>query len=366
MGVNFGSTGSTVDRLCLYLSTCVKSWLLLYLSFCLLSSLSLLTVHIAVVGLFLCILSYLRCPPPDPSDTFRVLGCDPRNLDGSPSRSRGVLGLIAHRGCGLDAPENSMEAVQKVALRGGRCVHLNVCFTLDNQAVVISPGSLAPLCGSEGDAASLTLAELQKLDLASTHVLKDQYSPPVAAVTAECFADFLDTEAKNMKVIWEFDLHERCSVEEVVNFIVDGLFKAHPGMYSRAMVVSRWPQLIYGLRQREAKIVCGLSWRPGQVADMNPRSKSTMRHHMAIVTDWLLEWAVHEFLWYFLGLAAVCVDKQVLTSAYVQKWRARGIRVIAQTVNNSAERIYIEKCLRVTCMSDTLDEIALQKLLHED
>ena len=54
---------------------------------------------ITFIGLFLCVLSYFRLPAAEPSEAFKILGRDPLNLDGSPSRStsRGVLGLIGKR-----------------------------------------------------------------------------------------------------------------------------------------------------------------------------------------------------------------------------------------------------------------------------
>ena len=51
--------------------------------------------------------------------------------------------------------------------------------------------------------------------------------------------------------------------------------------------------------------------------------------------------------------------------AYVQQWRERGIRIIAWTVNNSFERLYIERALHVTTMSDTMNEIGVDELLKK-
>ena len=99
-----------VSQLCLSLETCLKAWLCIYLAVCLFFGMLAPMLHMTVVGLLLCVISYFRLPPPDPADAFKILGCDPRNLDGSPSKTRGALGLIAHRAAGLDAPENSLEA----------------------------------------------------------------------------------------------------------------------------------------------------------------------------------------------------------------------------------------------------------------
>ena len=96
---------------------------------------------------------------------------------------------------------------------------------------------------------------------------------------------------------------------------------------------------------------------------MARRFSSPLQHHLAIVADYASEWLFHEFMWYFLGLSAVLVIKDVLTSSYVQKWRERGVRLIAWTVNNSLERVYLERVLHITVMSDTLDEIGIEEIL---
>merc|ERR1739844_702984 len=101
-------------------------------------------LHVAAVGLLLCILSYFRLPAPEPGEVFRILGRDPLNFDGSPSRnmSRGVLGLIAHRAAPLDAPENSIAAAKKA---GAKTIHFDISFTADGVAVALRPTNLQDL-----------------------------------------------------------------------------------------------------------------------------------------------------------------------------------------------------------------------------
>ena len=60
-----------------------------------------------------------------------------------------------------------------------------------------------------------------------------------------------------------------------------------------------------------------------------------------------------------------CHFKPPLLPEYVQKWRERGIRIMAWTVNNSFERLYIERALHVTVLSDTMDEIGVEQLLKK-
>jgi hypothetical protein len=49
----------------------------------------------------------------------------------------------------------------------------------------------------------------------------------------------------------------------------------------------------------------------------------------------------------------------------LQRWRERGVRLIAFTVNNSIERAYLERCLRVSCVADSMDEIPIESVVKE-
>ena len=179
------ASASTLDRISLYLGTCSKLWLGVYLAFCALVSLKSLMLHVAAIGLLLCLLSYFRLPASDPSAVFKLLGRDPLNLDGSPSRtiSRGVLGLIAHRAAPLDAPENSLEAIKKAKKAGAKTIHCNLTFTSDGIAVALRPSDLKELQKNMDKCASdLTYKEIQdQLDLATNHPLRDEFSPSKVA-----------------------------------------------------------------------------------------------------------------------------------------------------------------------------------------
>ena len=68
------ASASTMDRLSLYMGTCCRIWIGLYLALCCLTSVTSLMLHVAAVGLLLCILSYFRLPAPEPGEVFRILG----------------------------------------------------------------------------------------------------------------------------------------------------------------------------------------------------------------------------------------------------------------------------------------------------
>ena len=68
------ASASTMDRLSLYMGTCCRVWIGLYLALCCLTSVTSMMLHVAAVGLLLCILSYFRLPAPEPGEVFRILG----------------------------------------------------------------------------------------------------------------------------------------------------------------------------------------------------------------------------------------------------------------------------------------------------
>ena len=75
-----------VSSLGLYLRSCSVVWFGLYLCLCLLLGLPLVMLHVMGVGALLCISSYFKLATPSPESGHAILGTDPRNYDGSPSK----------------------------------------------------------------------------------------------------------------------------------------------------------------------------------------------------------------------------------------------------------------------------------------
>lgn len=361
------ASASTMDRLSLYMGTCCRVWIGLYLALCCLTSVTSMMLHVAAVGLLLCILSYFRLPAPEPGEVFRILGRDPLNFDGSPSRnmSRGVLGLIAHRAAPLDAPENSIAAVKKAKKAGAKSIHFDMSFTADGVAVALRPTNLQDIQKDalKNKTSEMTLDIAQNLDVASLHPLKDEFSP-AHPVKVEEMVDFCLNE--ELKIFLEIPLPDNLSLELVSDYVVNELYAKKLGLYSKAVVISAWPHVIFAIRQKDPRIVCGLIWSPKLLQLTFPRSFSLPLYYLSCLGDRILGWAIHDFLWYFLGLAVMVVDKDQINAPYMQKWRSKGIRVITSPVNKSLERLYFEKQLKITCMADTMDEIGIDKLLEDN
>ena len=368
----------TMEHLSMSLKTCSRAWITIYvvcsLIFGLLTS---VMFHVIMIGGLMILLSYYRLPTVNPAIAFKILGADPRNYDGSPSK-RNDLGLIAHRAAGLDGPpENTVEALVNSKTNGAKCVEFDVSFSSDGVAVVFHDDTVDRMAtNGSGSINKMTWKEIQKLQVKNKIFSSDllEGSPDKKAVyKIPKVTDFVSECLKlNMKMIIDLKSYDRPDL--CVN-LINELYAQHPSLYEHALVSSFFPNIIYSIRSGDPKIVCSMAWRPhfiayesytGSLADFRPRFESVFTHHCAILADILLTWAFHDFLWYFLGLSAVLIHKGVLTQEYVQRWRERGVRVVAWTVNDSLERAYLSKCLHVTSMSDSLDSVSVDKILENN
>ena len=359
-----------LSHLGLYLKSCLAFWTGLYLLFCFLWGLPSLMLHMTSVGLLLCLLSYFRLPPPDPSSTLTLLGPDPRNFDGSPARrSRTDLGTVAHRAAGDDAPEYTLEALRTAKKNGAKCVEFDVSFTRDGVAVVIHDDTVDRTTDGKGRVDEMDLADLQKLDAAEHHVLKEFFSPARVPTVDDFVQECLRLDLKMI-----IDLKSWQTPEQTVHFVTD-LFAKHDGLHTKALVSTFFPHLAYLIRQKDPKIVMAMAWRPhylsyetygGNHLHHRPRFSSPFYHLAAVLADHVHKWALHDFLWYFIGLSAVLIHKDALTGEYIMRWREKGVRVLAWTVNSSLQKAYLVNFLRVTTLSDTMDQLPMDELVSKE
>ena len=77
--------------------------------------------------------------------------------------------LVAHRGGGALAPENTLAAIRLGQQLGYRAHEIDVKLTLDGHAVLMHDATLDRTAGTRGRAADMTLAQLKKLDAGAWH-----------------------------------------------------------------------------------------------------------------------------------------------------------------------------------------------------
>merc|ERR1712117_682838 len=144
-------------------------------------------------------------------------------------------GLIAHRGAGLDAPENSLEALRLCKKNGAKCVEFDVNITADGQAIVFHDDEVSRVTDGHGLIANLTYSQLKKLDIAAKHPLKDTYSPCRIPTLEEYVQECLKLDLKMI-----IDLRTVGTVEKTMEMIT-GLYRRFPKLYASAMSSSFYP-----------------------------------------------------------------------------------------------------------------------------
>jgi len=354
------SSRSPLVDLLLYLRVGTTGWIVIYLTGCLLLSItaSTITLHLMLVGLTVCLLTYARLPPPNPVLVREVLGPDLPPAEGDWE--------IAHRAAALDAPENSLEAIRVAAANGATWVEFDVSFTSDMTAVAFHDDSLDRVTESSGAVSQTSYSTLSKLDLAPRHPLSASYHgvhvPRVGEFVAECLR-------LNLKVI--IDLKSWEIPEETVSLVL-GLYRDNPALRTKAMVTSFFPQLLYRLRSQDPDIVVSVSTRPyfvgfstyeGSNYDLMRPRFSGLHQVAARVTDLIYSWMLPEVIWFVVGLSAVLVHRAVVTRQFVASWRAKGVRVMAWTVNNPLEKAYFRHVLGVQVLTDTLERVPPERWL---
>lgn len=259
--------------------------------------------------------------------------------------------VFAHRGGSHDAPENTVAAMKQAKKNEAHGVEFDLSFTKDNIAVLFHDNTLDRTTSGFGKLSDSTFEEIRKLDASAQHAYHDRFK-----------GEKVPTVEEAVETCLELDLHIIFDVKEYDDravSLVEHLFKKYPHLYDKCLVASFYPNFIYGLRRVDPKIVTALTWRPNvvsydQITDGRPRYKSTLRFLLAVATDYILEWSIHNWLWYVTGVSAVLIHKDCLSPHYVRGWKERGVHVLAWTVNHSVEKECMTKWLQLPYITDTL------------
>ena len=102
----------------------------------------------------------------------------------------------------------------------------------------------------------------------SFNIKKDEFSP-AHPVKVEEMVDYCLSE--EMKIFLEIPLPDNLSLELVSDYVVNELYAKKSGLYSKAVVISAWPHVIFAIRQKDPRIVCGLIWSPKLLQQTFPR-----------------------------------------------------------------------------------------------
>ncbi|KAG5877481.1 hypothetical protein JTB14_029987 [Gonioctena quinquepunctata] len=309
--------------------------------------------HEIVTAAIVCLIVALRIPPPVPSAVEAILGKDP--LSEFNNGNDFVVKTVAHRGAGLDAPENSLAAFKVCSQKGCDTIEFDVSLTKDGVPIVFHDQTLERMANSNLIVSEATWEELSHVDISVNHSLKDRFVntniPTLEQAVQQLLTDgqrmFIDIKVNNSKIVG----------------VINELFKKHPELVSRAVVTSFFPNIIYWIRRSNPNIVGSLSYRPFAFSYDSfkypegrgtTRSESFFKHYSLCFLDLLHAWAVPRILYYLLGLSIILLQKDTISGKEILDWHSKGVRVVAWSANSPIEKQHLSRNLKITYFTDTL------------
>ncbi|KAJ8985059.1 hypothetical protein NQ317_019742 [Molorchus minor] len=281
------------------------SWFLIKEIFC-----SIIPFTLVFTVLIVAAICLLRVPLPEASAVEAVLGKEA--LDAGASDY--VMKTIAHRGAGLDAPENSLQAFKLCNEKGCDAIEFDVRLTNDEIPIVFHDTTLERMTDLNLVISDSKWEELANIDISIKHPFRDRFAntniPTLDQAVSQMLACgqrmFIDIKDNNTKV---------------VPIIVE-LYTKYPDLISRAVVTSFYPNIIYLIRKKNPKIIGCLAWRPYNFTSENfrypdgpgPRKSDVWyKHYFLQVCDNIHTWALPRITFYLLGISVVLLHKDALS-----------------------------------------------------
>ncbi|XP_036597755.1 glycerophosphodiester phosphodiesterase 1 [Trichosurus vulpecula] len=266
-------------------------------------------------------------------------------------RPRGRISAIAHRGGGHDAPENTLAAIREAAKNGATGVELDVEFTADGVPVLMHDETVDRTTDGTGRLSDLTFAEVRKLNPAANHRLKNNFPGEKIPTLKEAIMECLD---HNLTIYFDVKSHATMAADALKH-----MYMEFPKLYNISIVCSFMPEVIYKMRQADRNVVTALTHRPWSLSyfgDGKRRFDSLWKHFLYMLLDILLDWSLHNILWYLCGISAFLMQKDFVSTAYLKRWSAKGIHVVAWTVNTYEEKKFYESHLHSSYITDSMLE----------
>ncbi|XP_004587143.2 glycerophosphodiester phosphodiesterase 1 isoform X1 [Ochotona princeps] len=266
-------------------------------------------------------------------------------------KPRDRVSAIAHRGGSHDAPENTLAAIRQAAKNGATGVELDIEFTSDGIPVLMHDNTVDRTTDGSGRLCDLTFEQVRKLNPAANHRLRndfpDEKIPTLREAVAECIKN-------NLTIFFDVKGHATMATDALKK-----MYMEFPQLYNSSVVCSFLPEVIYKMRQTDQNVITALTHRPWSLShtgDGKPRHTSFWKQTTFVVLDILLDWSMHNILWYLCGISAFLIQKDFVSPDYLKKWSAKGIQVVGWTVNTFDEKSYYESHLGSSYITDSMVE----------
>ncbi|KAM5130381.1 glycerophosphodiester phosphodiesterase 1 [Callospermophilus lateralis] len=266
-------------------------------------------------------------------------------------KPRDRISAIAHRGGSHDAPENTLAAIRQAAKNGATGVELDIEFTSDGIPVLMHDNTVDRTTDGTGRLCDLTFEQIRKLNPAANHRLRNDFPNEKIPTLREAVAECLHY---NLTIFFDVKGHASMATDALKK-----IYMEYPQLYNNSMVSSFLPEVIYKMRQTDQNVITALTHRPWSLShteDGKPRYSGVCKQFLFVVMDILLDWSMHNILWYLCGISAFLMQKDFVSPDYLRKWSAKGIQVVGWTVNTFDEKNYYESHLGSSYITDSMLE----------
>ncbi|XP_056638282.1 glycerophosphodiester phosphodiesterase 1 isoform X2 [Diorhabda sublineata] len=282
---------------------------------------TLMPLTLIFTGALVCLVFIFRIPPPTTASVEAVLG---KIIEDPVGDNNGfVIKTIAHRGAGLDAPENTIEAFKKCHEKGCDIIELDVCLTADQVPIVFHDSDLERMADMNVLIKNIKYEDLANIDISVKHAYRDSF--PNAHVP---------------------------TLEQAVQQML--------GMGQRIFIDIKEPNS--KIRRSSPDIIGCLAWKADNFRHSslknstfcNTKQMKVLKNALFWILDCLHSWALPRITYYVLGLSVILLHKDLVCSETIRNWRSKGVRVIVWTVNSPIEKQYMYRTLKIPYLTDTL------------
>ncbi|EFO16203.1 hypothetical protein LOAG_12305 [Loa loa] len=258
-----------------------------------------------------------------------------------------------HRGAPKVAPENTIESFEKAKLSGMDLVEFDLALTKNGIVVIMHDDDLMRTCGEPGLIASFTLEELgtknagktfQSSGAMDSQAASKVYHIPTLEATVKYCRD------NNLKMLFDVKDGSFEMVSQIVSVISSN------NLYGDVIVSSFFPWVPYAVKKIDPNILTGVTWRPyvATYKDLEcsiPRF-SGLKHFLALLLDYVNMKLLDSFLPQFLGVEMLLLYEKEISSGLVDRMRDLDIQVVAWTVNDPRQMLYLIDTLQIPFLTD--------------
>ncbi|KAL8606981.1 hypothetical protein ACOMHN_041370 [Nucella lapillus] len=308
-----------------------------------------------------------------------------KHRDGSSSSGSENVALhriILHRGGIVNAPENTLPAIQEAAKQGVVGVEVDLQFTLDGVGILLHDDMLERTTNATGDVRLKCFAELEGVNAAAKHKYGKDKGAVKIPTLEECLKEclrlnllvFIDCKAFAQKTADLVDqlftkypaLYDTATVcsfypniikSENTADLVDQLFTKYPALYDTATVCSFYPNIIYYVRRKNPRVITALTYRKMalscEIDCATPRFDG-LKHYLYTCLDHLNTILIYAWAWRVCGNSFLLINKEGLCRNELNWWSDLGVRLLVWTVNSPLEKQFCLDHLCIPIITDSL------------